>query len=546
MQPATNHPHSIRSSRVARLVWTTTWCVVSLLAIASTANAQSGTNGGFGGGPGGGAGPQPEPKRKRTAVPLFAPLQKINVAAVNIVGNSQVATERILSMLITRQGKLHDPQAVQEDVKTLVRSGLFQDVRSFNKDVPGGKLVTFQVVERRLIQYVRYIGNLKVSDKKLNNNVGLSRGDPLNRFAIEESNRRLQSFYNEQGFGEAHVEILEGTGLQDKGVVFQIHEGNVTRIFKTEFVGNTIASDGRLKTQIDSKPGILWFFGGKANNDEINDDVTRLTAYYRSLGYFQARIGRQIEYNADRTWMTVKFIINEGARYRVRNIRMIGNKTFPAGRLMATTELRPGEFFNLSRMQADLVKIRDEYGGQGFIFADVQAEPRFKETPGELDIVFNVKEGKQYRVGQIFVNIDGEFSHTKRSVVLNRLSIRPGDVVDIRKLRASERRLQSSSLFNVNPALGELPKIVVKPPPIGEETQIANNNDTIRGQNPSANPERTGRPHTHYRPVINPNGTVDIIVNCPSPVEENDGPVAGTEAEDSGSIRSAQQRKAIR
>lgn len=540
------HTKTRCDSRQTHLHLVAVFCATLLLAIGSSVEAQSGSRGGFGGGPGGPDGPQPEAKRKRTAVPLFSPLEKINVAGVHVIGNAQVPTERILSMLMTRTDKLYDPQAVQEDVRSLVRSGLFQDVRSFNKDVTGGKLVTFQVVERRLIQYVRYVGNAKIKDKLLNKQVGLKPGDPLNRFAIEEANRRLQSFYDGKGFGEAHVEILEGTGLQDRGVVFQIHEGNVTRIFRTEFVGNTIASNGRLKTQIDSKPGILWLFGGKANNDEIDGDVTRLTAYYRSLGYFQARIGRQIEYNADRTWMTVRFIIDEGARYRVRNIRMIGNETFPAGQLMAATQLRPGEFFNLSRMQADLAQIRDEYGGQGFIFADVQAEPRFKETPGELDIVFNVKEGKQFRVGQILVNIDGEYSHTKRSVVLNRLSIRPGDIVDIRKLRASERRLQSSSLFNVNPATGELPKIVVKPPPIGEETQIADNGDTIRGQNPDANRSRSNiQQRVNYRPVLNQNGTVDIIIDCPS-LKPVNGKATGHGSSMRRSIQDAQRGEAIR
>ena len=291
---------------------------------------------------------------------------------------------------------------------------------------------------------------------------------------------------------------IRDSGAGDRGVVFQVHEGSITRIFKVNFSGNTIASGSRLKTQIDSKPGILWVIGGKANYDQIDQDVQRLTAYYRSLGFFQARIGRQIEYNNDRSWMTINFIIDEGSRYQIRNIRMAGNQTFPARELMRETEMRPGEYFNLARMQRDLASIRDEYGSKGFIFADVQAEPRFKENAGEIDIVFKVEEGKQYRVGRILVNIDGEYAHTKRSVVLNRLSIRPGDIVDIRKLRASERRLQGSSLFNVNPTTGDVPRIVVKPPPMDDETQIADNGDTIRGQSP--NPSS----HTTYRPVIRP------------------------------------------
>ena len=121
-------------------------------------------------------------------------------------------------------------------------------------------------------------------------------------------------------------------------------------------------------------------------------------------------------------------------------------------------------------------------------------------------------------------------------------------MVDISKLRASERRLQSSSLFNVNPATGDLPRIVVKPPPAGEEeVQIADNSDTIRGQNPEpAHIQARPQPRVSYRPVINHDGSLDIIVNCPSINAKDDGNANGIRTAWPGSVQDAQQRKAIR
>ena len=75
-----------------------------------------------------------------------------------------------------------------------------------------------------------------------------------------------------------------------------------------------------------------------------------------------------------------------------------------------------------------------------------------------------VEEGQQFRVGEINVNIAGENPHTRRTVVLNRLSFRPGDVIDIREIRNSERRLQASQLFETNPAMGDPPKISLGTP----------------------------------------------------------------------------------
>ena len=95
----------------------------------------------------------------------------------------------------------------------------------------------------------------------------------------------------------------------------------------------------------------------------------------------------------------------------------------------------------------DIQMLRDLYGSQGHIFADLEAQPRFLEEPGQLDLVYKIAEGEPFRVGQINVHIAGEFPHTRRNVVLNRLSLRPGDLIDIREIRNSERRLTASQLF---------------------------------------------------------------------------------------------------
>jgi outer membrane protein insertion porin family len=115
----------------------------------------------------------------------------------------------------------------------------------------------------------------------------------------------------------------------------------------------------------------------------------------------------------------------------------------------------------MTKMNRDVNELRDTYGAQGYIFADIQAQPRFLEEPGELDLVYSIDEGKQYRVDRIVVNIDGEYPHTRHSVVRNRISVNPGDIIDIREVRASERRLKASQLFEVDPVRG--PTIAIRP-----------------------------------------------------------------------------------
>jgi outer membrane protein insertion porin family len=241
-----------------------------------------------------------------------------------------------------------------------------------------------------------------------------------------------------------------------------------------------------LKTLIQSKPGILWLFKGMVDSSKIDEDVERLTAYYRSLGFFRARVGREMKFDSSGKWLSLTYVIDEGPQYRVRKVSVIGNTRFASEDLLGMLKLQSGDEFNLGRMNRDRNALLELYGGQGYIFADIEADPRFLEEPGQLDLVFNIDEGDQYRVGRINVHIGGDMPHTRHNAVLNRISVRPGDIININEVRASERRLKASQLFENNPAQGVVPKIVIRPPDLEGAGSLAGRRDagTYRGQSP--------------------------------------------------------------
>ncbi len=442
---------------VRTLVVRTTSGLLLVACCASGALAQLGS-----GGMGGPSGP-PGPKKasRRYTPPQFQPAgPTVPVAKVRLTGQLSVPESRIRSKLKTREGRPFDPQQAQSDVRTLLGTGLFHDVKTYREDSDQGVIVTFELFPRPTIEYIRFEGN-KVREKTLLKKAEIKQGEPLNRYKVEEAQRKLEEFYQERGNGHVAVEIVEGTRSGDHGVVFAIDEGPRQRIFRTRFEGNSIASDARLKTQIQSKPGIMWVFKGQVDRQQIDEDIDRLTAYYRRLGYFRAKIRPELKFDEDEEWLTLTFAIDEGPRYVVRGISVVGNQVFGSDDLMQRLELQRGEFFDLDKMNKDVGELRDIYGSQGYIFADVQAEPRFLPEPGELDLVYDIQEGKQYRVGNIVVNIDGDHPHTKHSVIRNRISVKPGDVIDVRELRASERRIKASQLFETDPMRG--PTIAVRP-----------------------------------------------------------------------------------
>ncbi len=428
-----------------------------------------------------------------------------NVAAIRIVGNSTIPETQILNQLQTRVGRPFDPALVQRDVRKLASRGWFVDVQPTYEQAPGGRIVIFKVVERPVVRYVEYLGNYGVRTKKLAKETDLKVGGPVDPYAVQEARRRIVDLYHRNGFNNVQVSILEGDKSTDHGIVFVINEGSYQKIWKVEFVGNEFVSTSRLKTKIDSKPPIAYLFKGFVDREQIDADVNKLTAYYRSFGYFDAKIGRQLEFDENNKWLTLRFVIHEGPRYQVESVAFIGNRLFSNDSLTTGVVLKPDatsgpgieklyhmirplpagpQPFEQDKMNADVAWLKELYGSQGYVFADIKAEPIFLEEPGKLKLMYHIDEGKRWRVGNIHVHIAGDNPHTKIQTALNRLSFQSGEIADIREIRASERRLQASGLFMADPAHGVMPKITYHIPEVGGKTEMAKGDSGFRGQSP--------------------------------------------------------------
>jgi outer membrane protein insertion porin family len=385
-------------------------------------------------------------------------------------GETRVADVQFEGLKIVRRGQLpklgtqpgepYDPQVVEEDVRKLMKTRKFINALPVIKNTPQGPIVIFQVVERRVIQHITMVGNQGVLTSTLIGQTDLKIGDGMDPYSIKEARDKIESYYQEHGWDRPRVTILEGNKPGDTGATFLIDEGRARRVWYTKFVGNTIASSARLRTQIDSKPPILWLFKGDLSQKRVDEDVQKLTAYYRGLGFFQAKIGREITFDAKQNWATITFVINEGPRYKIRNVSVVGNDKIGTDAIMKDLKLNSGAWFNQGAMSHDVNLVRDLYGGRGYVFADIEPDPRLLEH-GEMDLIYTIKEGSRYRVGKINVNILGDSTHTNARTIYNRLSVRPGDILDTRKLRSDERRLKASQIFAVDPT--KAPKITFSP-----------------------------------------------------------------------------------
>jgi outer membrane protein insertion porin family len=392
------------------------------------------------------------------------------VLAVEIVGNQSVSKHKIQSHMQTRQDRHYDEKQLQMDIRELYRTDLFRLIVPEIVENQHGVIVRLKVTEQPLVTEVIFHGNTRLDNRQLQKHCGINVGDPINPFSVDMARQRLLDLYHDKGMNQAAIEVVEGNKAGDRRVYFSIAEGPVERIWSINFVGNRLFTGPVLKTKVscrDARNGLTTYVGNVASKTKIEDDTRMLVAFYRSLGYFNARVDHRMTYYDGGNFIDLTFVIDEGEQFHIREISVVGNRfpAFTSELLLGAMDLKPGAAFNLGKMNRDQRKLRlDFYGREGFVFAEIVPQPVFLEEPGMIDLVYKINEGDQFVVGDINVHIDGDSSHTKHSVVLNMLGLREGQLIDLRELENSERRMRFSQIFETNPTQGEPPHIEIRRP----------------------------------------------------------------------------------
>src|SRR5262249_49145705 len=148
--------------------------------------------------------------------------------------------------------------------------------------------------------------------------------------------RLIVARYNEMGRPFASCVLLKGGDPADKEVVFQITEGPEVVVRAVRFEGNTFVSAARLATLINTSHQYFGLFGGKYIPMAVEADINDLEKYYRSFGFHDVKMSREIQWDPDGRTIVVVFHIREGLRYTILDVpQVVGAKSVPHEQLEA-------------------------------------------------------------------------------------------------------------------------------------------------------------------------------------------------------------------
>lgn len=376
--------------------------------------------------------------------------KKISSVQVRYSGAKTVDEARIRNLMSVKAGQTFSADKLDDDIRSLVESGLVDDVRMSGESRNGGMGLIVEVVTRPALAGVGFAGNTNFSDKKLLKQVELTPGSSLSDIAIFEARQAIEEFYRDFGYPDVVVshrlQATDRKGYSD--LVLTVDEGERTEVYNIEFEGNNAFPDRVLKSEMETKEkGIFSFLtkSGRIDTSKLENDEELVLDFYRSKGYLRASsagFNRVVDAKG-KSSLVMK--INEGIKYSVSKVSFAGKMSvFTPAELAPVLTLNGGDSFSSKKMRKDIRTIRSYYGSRGY--ADAAVDPDIRNAgQGLVKVVYRITEGKKYKVGRI--TIEGN-DKTRDKVIRREIPLKPGDNFNTVDVETTRKRLQGLNYFS--------------------------------------------------------------------------------------------------
>jgi outer membrane protein insertion porin family len=399
------------------------------------------------------------------------------IGEVVLDGQVAVSHDLLRANLRTRAGTPYDTAIVDEDVRWLADThGILAEVT-----LEANGVVRFRLSRIRRYDIVRLEGNVRYDEEELFTAGRLAHERSATPDEVRAARELIRDKYLDAGF--AFVQVDVATRLDDAGrrvAVLRVYEGPHAETEEVRIEGLTALEPESALSVMRSPPG-FWatFFGKDYIRAEVDADVVLLENFVRGEGYLDGRcaLGR-LDWNEDRSEVTVTMLVEEGPRYVVRNLSIEGATAIPVEELLAASPIKVGSAWRRPDIFRTFRAWRELYGKKGYLDADFDPVETFDESGPQLDVVWRIKEGLPKTVRDVIVR--GNHG-TRDDVIRRNLTLAPGQIADSSEIAWSEDVLVSLDYFS---DFSGQPRVNVTAEPTGQPDQvdlIADVNDESSG-----------------------------------------------------------------
>ena len=394
------------------------------------------------------------------------------IAEVTVEGNKNTREQFIknASTLVEGSTIIYPGDKLTRAINRLYRSGLFSDIKIYVTERTSSEISFLIEVEEqaRILEYK--LKGIKRSERRdLEDLLVLTPGTVITESTVGQAKNTIKRFYEEKGFWYTQIETStkEVPEVEDRvRLIFDIKPGQKLEVKDIVFKGNDEFSERKLRRKIKPLKEDAWWkiFGKKVfKEEEFEEGKESVLSFYRENGFTDVRIISDTVYTyehegllKDKTGLKVQLTIEEGPKYKVRNITWEGNTVYTDETLTEILGFEKGDVFNQNRFEEQYsfgeTSVSSIYQNNGYLFSRI-VPTIDKVAEDSLDIHFDIYEDEVATIRN--VSFTGN-TRTHDDVVRRTLRTVPGNKYSRDAIIRSIRELGTLGFFdpqNIEPNL---------------------------------------------------------------------------------------------
>ncbi|HEY0270993.1 MAG TPA: outer membrane protein assembly factor BamA [Sphingomonas sp.] len=369
------------------------------------------------------------------------------VKSLKVTGNQRLEPETVLSYVRLAVGQPYTREQGDTALKALYATELFADVK-ITEETPGNLVIA--VRENPVVNRIVLEGNKRLKADKINPEIKLSPREIFTRSKVRADVARIINLYRRQGRYAASVDpqmVLLDQNRVD--VVFEIHEGDKSKVRRINIIGNDHFGDAQLKGQMATKESNLIHLlssGTSYDPDRLAYDQQKLRQFYLTQGYADFRVVSAVaELTPDKKDFVITYVIEEGKRYKFGNVTVKSDvRDLKPSVLSTLIKVKPGDWYDAKTVEDTVDSMTDTAGVLGYAFANIQ--PDFDRNPDKLTMGVTYQVNEVPRVYVERVDINGN-TLTQDKVVRREFRVAEGDAFNGFLVKRSRDRIRSLGFF---------------------------------------------------------------------------------------------------
>jgi outer membrane protein insertion porin family len=328
---------------------------------------------------------------------------------IKFSGAYPVFEQTILNAITIYTGDTFKPDELDGQTKLIknlfIDEGFFEPEVNIDiqKDPEDGNVVLIFDIQKggffRLSQ-IRFLDNYSISSNRLklkmktrqNSFLPGIRGRFIEKELIDDIGRLVQ-FYRNKNFADVKItyEIEKHSEIHDVTVLVTIEEGPY---YEVQIEGNKRFWDLTLKNDV------VIFNEGNLHDSGLRKSIRNMKARYREAGFLETEIKFEETHEQinSKPIRKVTFVVNEGPRYVVENVKISGNSHLDDKNIQKQMLTRlPGIFYPghyiPETLELDTIAIKTLYAQEGYMEPLVRSDAVLSEEKQNAKISIDIEEG---------------------------------------------------------------------------------------------------------------------------------------------------------